>query len=130
MKKDIDIPEAAGVYMAIAKDSPSDWGIYIINRHSQDIEDAMVVTKGYGERSGEPVKTSTLRHYIGTLKVNQFAHVEMLDPSLLDLSHEFWLTFYINGKIHDMKFIFPEGSLSEENLSYIQELDKKGVLHI
>lgn len=130
MRKDIDFPNAAGVFLAVAKDDSSTWGIYLINKNENQINDAMVVSKGYGERSGEKVETSTLRHYVGNLGSGRFAKVEPLDPALLDLSHEFWLTFYIAGKIHDMKFIFPSGSLSSENLSYIEEIDKQGVIHI
>lgn len=116
--------------MAIARDGTDDWSIYLINNYGQQLHDTMVVSKGYGEDSGKKVKTSTLRHNLGTVEANGFSAIERLDPALFHLTHEFWLTFYIEGHIFDKKFIFKAGTLSKENLSYIKELGKEGILNL
>lgn len=130
MRKDIDVPEVKKVSLAVAKDGADDWAIYLINNYSRQLHDTMVVSKGYGEHSGEKVKTSTLRHNLGTVEANAFSAIERIDPALFHLAHEFWVTFYIESQMFDKKFIFKAGTLSEENLLYIKELDKEGILNI
>lgn len=129
MKKDIKRPEVKGVQVAVAKHGANDWSVYIINKNEKVLKDTLVVSKGYGEYKGEKVETSTLRHYIGTVEAEGFSTIERIDPDIFDLTHEFWITFYMDGKMYDKKFIFTSGSLSEGNLLYIQELEKEGILH-
>ncbi|MGK7389196.1 MAG: hypothetical protein ACNS60_02560 [Candidatus Cyclobacteriaceae bacterium M2_1C_046] len=129
MRKDIKIPEVKNVQIAIVKEDEESWKVYIINNNNTDINDTLVVTRGYGQRDGNAIQTSTLRHYIGTVKAKSYSAVERMDPELFDLSHEFWVTFYIKENIYDKKFIFRTESLSEKNLSYIKELDAEGIIH-
>lgn len=129
MRKDIERPKVKGVHLAVAKNEEEEWSVYIINNTEEELDDTLVVSKGYGENKNEQVQTSTLRHYIGTVKAKDTEPIERIDPDLFHLTHEFWITFYISGKIYDKKFIFTSGSLTKENLSYIKELEKQGVLH-
>lgn len=127
MKKDINIPYVSHVHIAIAMAEDNDWSIYLLNRTENKLEDALVVSKGYGVRDNEDVKTSTLRHYLGEVPAHGFAVIERIDPSLFTINHEFWLTFYIKAQLFDKKFIFRAGSITEKNLSYIKELKMNGV---
>lgn len=129
MKKDIDFPQVAGVKIAIAKSTnnlgESEWGVYIINRNLIELENVMIVSKGY-EEGGEGRKTSTLRHMIEKLEAESMAKVESIDPSVFSFHNEFWVSYYIMNELFDKKFVvapFQEFALEE-----ITELDMSGVL--
>ena len=129
MKKDIDFPEVAGVKMAIAKSvnelGESDWGVYIINTNLIDLENVMIVSKGY-EDQADGRKTSTLRHMIEKLEANSFAKVESIDPAVFSFTNEFWVSYYIINELFDRKFLVQP--FSEFELSAIAELEMDGVL--
>lgn len=129
MRKDIKIPEVKNVFIAIVREDEDEWKVYLINNNNVEIKDTLVVTRGYGIKGGKDVKTSTLRHYVGTVKAKANSAVERIDPGLFDLNHEFWVTFYIKENIYDKKFVFRSDSLSEKNLSYIHELKAEGIIH-
>ena len=39
------------------------------------------------------------------------------------------VSYYVGSKIFDKKFIFLPESIKDENLTYIKELNTKGILH-
>ena len=129
MKKDIDFPEVAGVKIAIAKSvnelGESDWGVYIINTNLIELENVMIVSKGY-EQKADGRKTSTLRHMIEKLEANSFAKVESIDPSVFSFTNEFWVSYFIINELFDRKFLVQP--FSEYELSDIPHLEMKGVL--
>ena len=129
MKKDIDFPEVAGVKIAIAKSvnelGESDWGVYIINTNLIDLENVMIVSKGY-EDQNDGRKTSTLRHMIEKLGANSFAKVESIDPAVFSFTNEFWVSYYIINELFDRKFLVQP--FSEFELSAIPDLEMDGVL--
>jgi len=54
MKKDIQIPEVKGVYVAIVNEyndiyKTQDWNAYIINDKPKDLDIVLIVTNGYSE---------------------------------------------------------------------------------
>lgn len=129
MKKDIDFPQVAGVKIAIAKSinklGESEWGVYIINKNLIELENVMIVSKGY-EKGGEGRKTSTLRHMIEKLEGESMAKVESIDPAVFSFHNEFWVSYYILNELFDKKFVvapFHEFALEE-----ITELEMSGVL--
>lgn len=132
MKKDIDFHPVTGVTLAIARENcngPEEWGVYVINRNLIELNTVMITSKGYGMVNGEKRKTSTLRHLIEKIDPQCVAKVEPIDPALFDLHNEFWVSYYLLDQIFDKKFIFVKGSMEEENISFIQELNLYGVLH-
>lgn len=90
----------------------------------------MITSTGYGEKDGEKQKTSTLRQMIEKVAEESFAVIERIDPQVFHLSNEYWISYYVDGKIHDKKFIFMPGSIVEQNLSNIDVLELEGVRHI
>ncbi|MCE7992651.1 MAG: hypothetical protein HEP71_11755 [Roseivirga sp.] len=129
MKKDIDFPQVAGVKIAIAKSinqlGESEWGVYIINKNLIELENVMVVSKGY-ENGGEGRKTSILRHMIEKLEARSMAKVESIDQAVFSFHNEFWVSYYIMNELFDKKFVvapFQEFALEE-----IAELEMSGVL--
>ncbi|AWW30371.1 hypothetical protein DN752_09685 [Echinicola strongylocentroti] len=132
MKKDIDFHPVTGVKLAIAKEEVegnTEWGVYIMNHNMIELHHLMVTSKGYGVLNGEETKTSTLRHMIEELGAESIAKIEPIDPKLFALNNEFWVSYYILDQIFDKKFVFVEGSISQENIQYIPALDLEGVLH-
>lgn len=71
MKADIPQPPVRGVFLAlvIEPDFPdTPYTAYFINENMQDLSNAMVVSKGYGEVHGQQIQTSTLRHFTSALR--------------------------------------------------------------
>lgn len=129
MIKDIPNPEVHDVYLAIVQIEEHDWKVYLINRQKKHLETVMVTSKGYGKKGDEEQKTSTLRHMIPKLEKGEFAMIEPIDPSVFHLNNEYWVSFFIGNQLYDKKYIFVPDTIKDENLVYIKELNKKGVLH-
>ncbi|EAY31059.1 hypothetical protein [Microscilla marina] len=134
MKKDIEIPKVEGVEVAVARKKTEtgeyDWHVYLINRNDFVLDNILITSTGYGQKNGEAQKTSTLRQMIEKMDKESFAIIERIDPQVFHLSNEYWVSYYVNGKIHDKKFIFMPGSIVEQNLSNIDVLNLEGVRHI
>jgi len=131
MKKDIHIPKVEDVSMAVVREEVGpepEWGVYLINSKDVTISDIIVSSKGYGEIDGEKVNTSELRHYFEGLAANSFVKVERIVEEVFALNNQYFLTFYIDGLIHDRKFIFVPGSVAEENLVTVPLVEMPGIL--
>ncbi|MCE7862289.1 MAG: hypothetical protein DYG99_01980 [Bacteroidetes bacterium CHB5] len=133
MKKDIEIPEVKHVTLAVVREknilNHNEWKVYLINNNPFPIKNTLVASKGYGEKEGETQRTSTLRHFLETVPANESVVVEPLDEKLFHLNNEYWVSYYIGNQIYDRRFVFVPDSISEENLMFIKELNKEGVLH-
>ena len=104
------------------------WNVYLVNLYDQKIEGVLVSSKGYGIRNGEDVKTSTLRHFIGTIEPKDYAKIELIIKDVFGLSNEYWISFYLGKDMYDKKYVFLPESITEENLTAIPVLNKKGVM--
>ncbi|HAS43974.1 MAG TPA: hypothetical protein DCS93_26085 [Microscillaceae bacterium] len=133
MKKDIEFPKVEGVEVAIARkpvaDEEYDWHVYLINRNDFEIDNILVTSKGYGQKDGESQKTSTIRQMIDKVDKQSFVVIERIDPQVFHLSNEYWISYYVDGKIYDKKFIFMPESIVDNNLTQIDMLDLEGILH-
>ena len=106
-----------------------EWKVYLINSNEFAIENTLVASKGYGEKDGEPQRTSILRHFLDTIPPNSATLVEPIDPAVFHLNNEYWVSYYVGSQIFDKRFVFVPDSIREENLSFIKELEMEGVLH-
>lgn len=133
MKKDIDFGKVEGVYMAIAREeselAETIWKVFIINENNFEIDNVIINSKGYGEKDGVKQETSVLRHFVEKLAANSIAQVELIQPDVFHLNNEYWVSYYLNGRILDKKFIFVPDSIIEENITLIPALNLEGVLH-
>lgn len=133
MKKDLNIEPVTGVQVAIARKTNDAgelaWHVYMINKNLIELHTVLIVSKGYGEINGEKRQTSLLRHSIELLEEQSIAVVEAIDPSVFQLTNEFWVSYYILDKIFDKKFVFPAHSIAEPNIRLIPELGLEGVMH-
>ncbi len=132
MKADLpeNIVEDMGIAIALTGETAEakSWTVYLVNFKEVAVQNAMITSKGYGEKDGKSVKTSLLRHFIGDVPALAYAGVEAIDPAVFGLTNEYWLSYYLNGDIFDKKFIFLPESIVEGNLIHIPVLNKPGVL--
>ncbi|MBK8290090.1 MAG: hypothetical protein IPK96_03130 [Flammeovirgaceae bacterium] len=133
MKRDIEIPEVQNVTIAIAREknilNQDQWAVHLINNNDFPLENTLVASKGYGEKEGETQRTSTLRHFLETVSPNSSALVEPIDSQVFHLTNEYWVSYYVGPQIYDRKYVFVPDTICEENLIFIKELEKEGVLH-
>ncbi|KAA3440633.1 hypothetical protein [Rufibacter hautae] len=133
MKKDIDFHQVEGVAVAIAREvnelGQDEWNVYFINNNDFYLENVLISSKGYGEHEGQEVKTSVLRHMFDQMGPKTALQVEPIDPALFHITNEFWVSYYIGRNIHDKRFLFVPGSISEDHLIHISILEKEGILH-
>lgn len=132
MKKDIPENLVEGVSVAIVLENGEgehpDWQAYFLNERDSPVQNVMVSSKGYGNLSGREVKTSVLRHFIGDVGAHDYARIEPVDQQVFGLTNEYWVSYYVNGTIHDKKFIFQPNSIEHKNLTEISLLGKPGIL--
>jgi hypothetical protein len=133
MIKDIEIPEVKNVTIAVVRkqsvgETP-EWLVYLINNNNAAIENTLVSSRGYGMKTGEQQKTSILRHFLETIQPKGYALIEPIDPALFHLNNEYWVSYYMQGKLFDKRFVFVPETICEENLTFIKELELEGILH-
>ena len=133
MKNDIIIPTVENVFMAAVREWNDDflanvWYVYLINDSDFNLDGVMVVSKAFGTIDGEMKKTSLLRHAFLEVPKISFVKVEMIEDRVLALNNEFMVTFFIDGKLYDRKYIFKANSISAHKMEEIPLLFKDGVL--
>ena len=129
MKKDIEIPIVKAVYIALIQEwndyfLEMTWNAYLINDGSLPIELVFVVSKGY---DGD-LKTATMRHRMEALGAKSYQKLEFVQKEILDLTNEFYVTYYLHGQLYEKRFVFEKGSVSEANLTQIPLFETIGIL--
>lgn len=104
--------------------------VYLINYRDDIMEGIIVTSKGYGQNveTGEKVQTSMLRHCLEVLLPNEAAKLEPIMEDVFGLANEYWVSFYVDGKMYDKKYIFLPETISEKNMKEIPLLGLKGVM--
>ncbi|GGH00409.1 hypothetical protein [Mucilaginibacter phyllosphaerae] len=104
------------------------WYVYLINLKNTPLENVLVTSKGYGEKNGEQVKTSVLRHSFPLIEARSYKLIEPIDEQTFGLNNEYWLSYYIGREIFDKKFIFLPESIVDDNFIKLPVLNKPGVM--
>ncbi len=134
MKKDINIPKIGAVSVAIVQEVGEEetlvYNVYLINQRKDNLENVLVTSKGYAtfKKSGEQIKTSTLRKSLGEVKANSFQKIEPIMSDLFGLNNEYWISFWVGNKMFDKKYVFLSETIKEEHFINVPLIDKKGVL--
>ncbi|WP_342645043.1 hypothetical protein [Mucilaginibacter sp. CSA2-8R] len=132
MIKDLpkNLVEDVAVAVALEGEGPESktWYVYVINLKDQPIENVMITSKGYGEKDGEQVKTSVLRHMMPKVESNASALIEPIDEQTFGLNNEYWVSYYVGKEIFDKKFIFLPESIVESNFIKLPVVNKPGVM--
>ena len=118
------------IAVALEKESVESkiWYVYLINLKNEPIENVLITSKGYGEKDGVQVKTSTLRHMFPVIESNSYKLIEPIDEQTFGLNNEYWLSYYIGKEIYDKKFIFLPESIIDVNFIRLPVLNKVGVM--
>ncbi|RKS55477.1 hypothetical protein BC962_0440 [Gillisia mitskevichiae] len=131
MRKDIEIPEVEGVYVAaVYEQHPEyktmDWNAYIINDRNDPLEMILIVSSGSNDKKITPA----MRHSIKVLPAKYFAKIEFLQEKLLQLENKFAITFFADGKMYERTFVFNNGVIKESALTEIPIMNMKGILAV
>lgn len=131
MLKDIDFNHSGQTAIAVVPETVGEetlWIAYFINYGPDLLETVMVNSYGYGNIDDKPVKTATLRWMLGDVPVEAFCKIEEMPADITLLTNEFWVSYYIDRKIYDKKYVFVLDSINTQLLTDIPFLNKKGVL--
>ena len=129
MKKDIEIPEVEGVYIAVVNEyntiyKSQDWNAYIINDKDVDLEMVLIVTSGYNDAK----ITSTFRKKLETLPKKSYAKIELMQEDLFALNNQFKVTFFESNKMFDKTYLFRKNTINLKALQLIPLMDVRGIL--
>ncbi len=104
--------------------------VYLLNLRKDIIEGIIITSKGYGEnpKTGEKIKTSTLRHSLEVMLPNEAAKIEPIMEDVFGLANEYWVSFWIDDTMYDKKFVFVPESISENNMQKIPIIGENGVM--
>ncbi|WP_149915140.1 hypothetical protein [Sphingobacterium cavernae] len=132
MKKDlpVNIVEDISIAVVLENSSPNNisWTVYLVNEKNVALTNVLVSSKGYGEKDGREVKTTTLRHFLGDVAPKTSVQIEIIDTQVFGLTNEYLLSFYIDNTIYDKKYIFLPESIVDDNLSKVPLVNKPGVI--
>lgn len=133
MKKDIIIPVVENVFIAAVQEWSDDfmekvWYAYLVNDSDFNLDGVMVVSKAFGTIDGEMKKTSLLRHAFVEIPAVSVVKIEMIEKSVLALHNEFMVTYFIDGRLYDKKFIFKANSINETEMEEVPILFVDGVI--
>ena len=136
MREELKGPKVKNVAVAIAERLDENKNkihyVYLINLRDDIMEGIIVTSKGYGVNvgTGEKVQTSMLRHSLEVLLPNEAAKLEPIMEDVFGLANEYWVSFYVDGKMYDKKFIFLPETISSANMKEIPVLGMRGVMII
>lgn len=132
MRKDIEIPTVTEVAVAVVnelnEENHLEWNVYIVNLKNKPLEGVLVSSRGYGEIGNEKRATSELRHFLDIVEPQAFKKIEPIVEDVFALTNEYWVSFYLDNKMFDKKFIFLAESIRKENCVTVPILNRKGVL--
>lgn len=132
MLKDIIEPEFDGIGVAAVYELNDEeiyvWNVYLINFNNALISGVLVSSKGYGTINGEEIKTSVLRHSLNEIDSLDYCKIEPIHQDLFELNNEYWVSFFLDGKIYDRKFVFVSNTIEKSRLAHINIINKNGIL--
>jgi hypothetical protein len=132
MLKDIKQESYEGVAVAVVHELNDEmemvWNVYAINYTQHLMYGVLVSSKGYGVIDGEEKKTSALRHFLDEIPALSYVKIEPIQAELFLISNEYWMSYYIQDKIYERKYVFEPNSIVEENLETVSLLNKPGIL--
>jgi hypothetical protein len=134
MREELKGPTVENVSIALVEipleNNEKEYIVYLLNLRDDIMEGIIVASTGFGvnTKTGEEVKTSTLRRGIELMLPNEAARIEPIMPDLFDLTNEYWVSFWVNDVMYDKRFQFIPGSIKQEDFKLIELLGHKGML--
>jgi hypothetical protein len=134
MREELMGPKVENVAVAVVPEITPEgvkaYYVYLISYRNDIMEGIIITSVGYGNNvnTGEKVKTSKLRHCLEILLPNEAAKIEPIMEDVFGLSNEYWVSFWVDGKMYDKKFVFLPESIQEKNFTEIPQLNIKGLI--
>jgi hypothetical protein len=126
MKKDLDIEEVTGVYIAFLPNRDN-WSVYLINNRQEQLETVIVNASGEGKMEGKEKQTATLRFLLNDIPAESVKPFELLMPDSFKLSHRYWVSYYVGNRIFDKKFVYTP-DMYDEDLQDLPVFGSPGIL--
>jgi hypothetical protein len=136
MKEELKGPTVEDVAIAIIKEKGEDdidvYNAYLINYKESTLEGVFVTSRGYGlnRTTNEEIETSKLRHFLDVVQGKTFKKIEPIMDDVFGLNNEFWLSFFLDNKMYDKKYVFLPETIKESNLRMIDLIEKPGIIII
>ncbi len=136
MREELFGPKVENIGVAIIEEltrtNEKIYNVFLANLREDIIEGIIITSKGYDNNAntGEKVETSTLRHCIEVMLPEEIAKVEPIMPDVFGLANEYWVSFWIEDKMYDKKFVFLPETIQEKNIKHITKLNARGVMII
>jgi hypothetical protein len=129
MKKDIQIPKAKEVYIAVVQEEhleykTLDWNAYIINDSDEDLDTVLIVSKGYSDKQITP----PMRHSIAKLPARSYAKIEYMQEQVLALNNTFKVTFFQGNQMFEKTYLFRKNTINAKALQPLPLMQLKGIL--
>ena len=131
MKKDIEITEVKDVYIAavLEQNAGQDtWLVYLINDLGDMIEGVMITSKGHVDMEGKDIRTAVMRHRIGNVPFKTAVKVEIIDSQVFGIFNEYWVSFFLDGKVMEKKFTFGPHTIDKDFLEDLPVMKQKGII--
>ncbi len=126
MKKDLDIEEVSGVYVAFLPNRDN-WSVYIVNNRKEPLEAVIVNASGEGKLEGKEKQTATLRFLLNDIPAESVKPFEVLMPDSFKISHRYWVSYYVGNRIFDKKFVYTP-DMYDEDLQDLPVFGSPGIL--
>ncbi|WP_242157127.1 hypothetical protein [Aestuariivivens sediminis] len=129
MKKDIQIPQVEGVYIAVKYENNEwyrtrDWNAYIINDKAVDLDRVIIVSCGYSKDK----ITSVFRKHINVLPWKSYAKIEFMQEEFFTLNNSFKVSFFVGDKLFDKTYLFKRNTITLDALQPVPLMQSKGIV--
>lgn len=119
MNKDLPDLEVTNVTVVIKPEGKDQhWSVHLVNDNDFAINNILVASKGYSDKTKSDEQTSVLRHFIEELAARSAAQIELIDPAVFHMFNEYGVSYYIDKDIYFKKFVFVPDSILEDNLTH------------
>lgn len=130
--EDLRPDDVKGIIIAAVVDSgevnTGDWNVHLINTNEVPIENVMITAKGYGELDNEIRETSTIRWFFERVEPKSFMMIEPIMDEVFGLTNEYYVSFFMDGKLYDKKYIFLPETINEQYTTRIPIMEERGVM--
>ena len=131
LKMKADIEELIGEHLSLCiiktdqvdENGSKVWDAILYNHSGCTLQNILVNTKGYGAIEGREVSTATMRYFKELLNEKDSFRVEPIVEEVLDITNEFWISYSLDGKVYEKKFIF---SATDHELVSLDQFDAEG----
>lgn len=134
MKEELKGPKVDDVLVAVVQEigdlGKDVYNVYLINLKNDKLEGVLVTSKGYikSKTDDSKIETSIIRRNLKDVEAKTFQKIEPIIEDVFGLNNEYWVSFWIDKKMYDKRFIFLPETIKEENFVDVPLIGKKGVV--